>query len=192
MQDGYAGNAKKSTITELPNSKVITFKKGKWTVVDCYFVTLLSNSSFGTTIIYYDDVPVWMMQYHGEYPKEAIPFLKRALRSCYDHGKFVGGRGPTTYEERDGQGYTYHNSLPMSDFHSNEPHNFAGREDIVKYYRYRYGVRSRVVGWHEYSGQLLIPVKKREAKLLVLSPKAKERIRLMSLRTRKSKDRFVG
>lgn len=184
MQDGYAGNAKKSTITELPNSKVITFKQGRWTVVDCYFVTPLSNFSFGTTIIYYDDVPVWMMHYWGEYPKEVIPFLKQALRANYEFGRFEGGRGPRMYSDPDNFKRLEYFNFPE---HNDNPLNFKGREEIKKY-----GLPlNRIVGWHEYSGQLLLPVNKKKEKKLVLSPEALQRIKLMSVHTRKPKDHFV-
>jgi ribosomal protein L37AE/L43A len=55
MCAGYAGDgSEKTTISELPGSKVITFKEGLWLVTDVYFVSPGSNFSHGTTAIYHD------------------------------------------------------------------------------------------------------------------------------------------
>ena len=147
MQNGYAGGASKSIISELPGSKVIRYKQGDFEVVDCYFVTPHSDFSFGTTTIYYQGNAVWMMQYRGRYPKDMISFLKQALRQTYDKSEFVGGRGPAEYAEGDNSGLVYVNKLMSADWR-----NFSGREEIW----HNHGQGSTLKGWHEYAGLLLV------------------------------------
>lgn len=151
MQNGYAGSAPKSTIAELHGSKVIRYKQGDFEVVDCYFVTSISDYSFGTTTIYYQGNAVWMMQYRGQYPKDVIPFLKQALRQTYEKSEFVGGRGPIIYFE----GGTIDTQLRYSNnVISGDWRNFLGREEIYRSCGGNQGAGMQ--GWHEYGGLLLI------------------------------------
>src|SRR3989344_7101683 len=73
MNAGYANSPKKRTISELPGSKLIQYDRWPWNVMDTYLVTPLSSSSGGMTVITYEEVPVWMMQYFGRYDEDAIP-----------------------------------------------------------------------------------------------------------------------
>jgi hypothetical protein len=109
MMAGYASVARveKRTILELPGSKMIRFEYGRYTIIDTWWTVPDSPYSFGQTIIYRDDIPVWVMQYQGDYAEDAIPFLKEALREAYSNRNFIGGRGPAKYE-RDGWYYENH------------------------------------------------------------------------------------
>lgn len=146
LLSGYAGTAppKKSTIAELPGSTVVTHPDGPWTVVDYYFTTPLGNRSGGTTMIWYDGVPVWMMSYFGEYEESALPCLKAALRATYEGGQFIGGRGPVEFSLGD---YSYHNTGDRGIID-----HFSGEEWIDDL---RDGTRRRV-GWHCYHGGMMV------------------------------------
>lgn len=148
MMKGYASEgSEKETIPELPGSKTTEYTEGDFRVVDCYFVAPISKQSFGTTIVWYDDEAVWMMQYAGKYVKEAIPFLKWALMETYAKQKFVGGRGAPVTKKEDGIIFTYSNYTEAPNWR-----NFRGREEIM-YYR---GSSSKILGSHRYSGRLLV------------------------------------
>lgn len=138
MQAGYVNDPKKTTISELPGSKSIELNYGKWRVLDVYAVTPRSDMSAGTTHIWYENVPVWMMQYMGEYPEAAIATLMRALAGNYAQSVWNGGRGPAFY---DGGEFCYENNVdPGSEF--------AGRSSGEEFMMRRCG--GGVVGWHRY------------------------------------------
>ncbi|NIP33189.1 hypothetical protein GWO25_04865, partial [Candidatus Saccharibacteria bacterium] len=60
MNKGYADpEAKKSSISILPGSKYTTFRKGHFLVIDLWFTSKLNRKSFGITIIWYKQSPVW-------------------------------------------------------------------------------------------------------------------------------------
>jgi hypothetical protein len=143
MRNGYAkSGVKKDTIAELPGSKTIPFELGDFKLLDCYLVTPDSPHSFGQTIIWRNDVPIWIMSYQGWYLKDAIPFLKRALWEAYDRGDFFGGRGPRFFQN-DGMTYTNRFDFP------NDWRHFRGREEV-------FDRNGQNVGWHEYQGLLLV------------------------------------
>ena len=138
MMCGYANSAKKETIAALPGSKVIPFEIEDFKVLDCYLVTPDNPYSFGQTIIWHKNVPIWVMSYQGLYLKRAIPFLKLVLWQTYSRQQFVGGRGPRFFVD---SGMTYMNRV--------EPPNvwrhFRGREEV-------YDRDGRSMGWHDYQG----------------------------------------
>lgn len=140
MLEGYVGKPNKSWNPGLPGSKVIEYRRESWLVVDSYIVSEKSPYSGGTTYIYYDGVPVWMMQYFGFYDGCAIPTLKAALREAYEERIFFGGRGPRTFLQ---DVHTYRNSTRSNDFKS-----FSGREEIEN-------VDAEFCGFHQYQGGLL-------------------------------------
>lgn len=146
---GYASEEKlkKSSIAELPGSKLIPpYVKGPWKVSDPYLVTPLSSFSGGTTIISYEGVPVWMMQYFGQYPKEAVPCLKAALRTAYENRQFFGGRGPESF----GYGpFRYTNYSPRNVWKN---HRFGDRFNGDEEVRENGG---KLLGWHTYHGGLM-------------------------------------
>ncbi len=141
MKAGYAGGATKTEINGLPGSNMIRFEQDDFVVVDVYFTTALSDFSFGHTMISYKGELVWMMQYHGVYPKGAVPLLKKALLETYGPEKFVGGRGPAVFPGEDG--YEYHNEVKSDDWM-----DFRGCEDIT--------VGGGTIGWHDYHGGLVV------------------------------------
>ncbi|MBI2025431.1 hypothetical protein HYT04_01430 [Candidatus Kaiserbacteria bacterium] len=150
MMAGYASATKvqKATIVELPGSKLAPpYERGPWLVVDPYLVTPMSSYSGGMTVILYERMPVWMMQYYGSYPAEAIPCLKAALRETYSKRQFFGGRGPTNHFSF-GEFY-YLNEI--DDGYRNQRDHFklfAGSEWV--------GHRNAKVGWHMYKGGLML------------------------------------
>src|SRR3989344_4922518 len=83
MKQGWATPVKKIPIPQLPGSKSISFRSGELSLLDYYFVTPGFNSSYGTTVIWVAEIPVWIMHYGGFYDKQAISLLKAALRNAY-------------------------------------------------------------------------------------------------------------
>lgn len=153
MMDGFvnlsADRPKKKTILELLDSKItkyehVTAAGGKLTVVDCWQTTPRSNASFGTTTISDQAGIVWMMQYHGVYDSEVIPFLKEALRQSYSRKNFHGGRGPL-HLAKNGMIYTNRVTYAGSDVSYD---HFFGREEICD-------EDGHLFGWHEYHGMLM-------------------------------------
>lgn len=144
MQNGYASAAQEASVPGMPGSKLIEFRQGIYTVKDFWFVAPNTNQSSGQTIIWADDVPVWQMQYMGEYREEAIPFLKQALRYCYKDGYFYGGRGPRLYVANT-DGFKYINNSDPSGFSY-----FMGSETIYK--------DNVCLGSHRYQGSVLFDV----------------------------------
>lgn len=143
VRAGYIGTPTKTTIPELPGSKVITFEDNEWLVKDVYFVNDLSGMSFGTTTIWHCGLPVWYMNYNGWYHKDAIPFLKEVLFMSYSAKVFEGGRGPkeVRHEERR---MVYFNRLTVNEFR-----HFSGVEEIWDF-------DHELLGSHRYDGRLLI------------------------------------
>jgi len=97
----YAGGWPKTDIAELPKSKVYWFgNKEELLYCDCYFAP--GDKGFGTITIWRYGTPRWGMQYWGgvnprlsEHAKKcSIQCLKAALRTAYETGLFIGGRGP--------------------------------------------------------------------------------------------------
>jgi hypothetical protein len=144
MEHGWSSGAETLTAPFLPGYKCIPFESGNFRVEDAYSTGSPTGKSAGFTIIWFNDIPVWTMNYGGQYPKEAIPFLKLALQSAIAKKTFMGGRGPYNFEHESHPGLIYHNypedSLCFSDF--------SGLEEIYK--------SGRRIGYHKYSGMLLI------------------------------------
>ncbi|MCK5021786.1 MAG: hypothetical protein KAR54_00875 [Candidatus Pacebacteria bacterium] len=143
-KSGYGSNkVEKIRIDELPGYKCILFKSGKFSVLDAYCVTPLSNKSLGTITIWLDNVPVWVMQYGGFYPKKVVPFLKLALQSTILNEKFIGGRGPSLFKHKDYPNLSYVNNPEVNDFTI-----FWGKEWITE--------DAQPLGYHYYNGIILI------------------------------------
>lgn len=137
----YAADAPKTTITELPRSKVLRYELGELTYVDLWFSYEIH--SFGQTIIWRGGIPIWGMQYHGsvlDQDSRILPFLKRALKEAYMRREFLGGRGPLNYAE-----------LPLK--YRNRPHpsstflRFSGEEQILNV-----DMGHKPVFFHKYRG----------------------------------------
>lgn len=147
MAKGYVTDPKKGTIAELPGSKLVPpYTRGPWTVTDTYLVTPLSSRSGGMTVVSYEGIPVWMMQYFGQYNSEVITCLQIALGTTYRERIFLNGRGPRSYYY---DGYTYRNIptlVPRSRFSKG---CFEGTEEIVD-------AGGQCHGWHDYQGGMML------------------------------------
>lgn len=161
----YASGTAKATIPQLPHSKVYCFARDAFRYVDIYFKH--NERSGGQTMIYFQDVPVWLMQYQGwceNDDPEVIALLKEALRYAYEHRLFYGGRGPSTFPlasdsrwrpDRKGKLLVYHNEDRLDPAGHSPIDNFMGRERIEMAPDPRSHMKT--VFWHRYQGMLLIP-----------------------------------
>ncbi len=149
MMQGWAMPVPKTPISGLPGSKSIPFRLGEYSLLDYYFVAPGSKSSYGTTVIWVAERPVWVMHYGGWYDERAIPFLKRALMCNYRDDVFLGGRGP---ERLEGEGHTlqYLNKVEQNDFG-----NFRGYEYIIATSDQSGVPAGQKLGEHYYFGGLL-------------------------------------
>jgi hypothetical protein len=147
----YAGGTPKTTITDLPRSKVYRFERGQFLYVDTYFTN--GSWSGGQTVIYVDLVPTWLMQYNGwckDDDKDVLAFLKKALQAQYFTGEFFGGRGPHElwqYDDKRTGSLVYRNH---PDIYNRDFAYFQGRERI-----FRYPAHTTDLFWHRYQGLLL-------------------------------------
>ncbi len=138
MEAGWAQEASTVSIPQFPGSKVISFQHGPYRVLDTYFESPDSHKSTGITLIWHEDVPVWVMHYHGHYAKAAIPFLKQCLLKAYaTERRFYGGRGPFFVSD---DGLIYMNQVTR-----HAPEDFEGREEI-------YDSARQSLGYHWYRG----------------------------------------
>lgn len=146
MQNGWGNkNAKKQTNPLLPGYKCIAYESDKFYVLDTYCVNPFNDKSAGTMTIFFDNVPVWVMQYGGAYPKRVIPFLKLALLTSTEMRDFVGGRGPRSFVHKDYPQLSYANVVPRE---MNKFENFQGTECICE--------NGYNVGQHYYRGMAFI------------------------------------
>lgn len=146
MRNGWANkNAKKGANPLLPGYKLIPYHSGNFYVLDTYGTNPLSNKSEGNIKIWFDDVPVWVMNYSGIYPKHVIPFLKLALLANIESRCFIGGRGPSSFFHKDYPSLSYMNIVPLE---GNKFHNFNGTECICE--------NGQFIGQHYYQGTALI------------------------------------
>lgn len=142
MLAGYASKRPRITSSlDSPHTKVLTYEKDRWLVTDTYHVTPTSDFSSGATVIHFDYMPVWTIQYLGPHPEETIPFLKEVLKAEYGRRRFTGGRGQMSLV---GKNYNYINDIE-GDFRL-----FSGTERI------RRNDSPEVIGWHRYQGGLMI------------------------------------
>ncbi|MEK7461523.1 MAG: DUF5680 domain-containing protein [Patescibacteria group bacterium] len=142
MAGGWAQDARKIQVPELPGSKGVPFVWGDFRILDCYLVTTYSERSAGMTVIWCHDQPVWVMYYGGWYAKVAIPFLKSCLQRAYvyEH-RFYGGRGPVFVRD---ERFTYVNKIERNDFS-----DFAGEERV-------FDLNELCLGYHWYRGMSLL------------------------------------
>jgi len=142
MREGYAGSGQKTEVADMPGYKEIRFSEGDFLLVDRYCVAPNLVKSAGTTTIWFDGVPVWVMNYGGYYEEEAISILKRALSTAYQREEFFGGRGQFVFTNG---GLLYTNHPRLNDFA-----RFEGREEV-------FGTTGRTsLGFHDYWGMSLL------------------------------------
>ncbi len=150
---GYAGKGQKkdphltTEVSMFGFVKTNTYRDGDFTVVDSWVVSDHSTTSSGTTIILFEEVPIWVMTYSGSYPEDVISFLKEALSAQYKVGDFRGGRGPGFFKSSNGD-LVYRNNA-YANGNSNFS-RFSGREEIIN------TESKKVVGFHEYSGMSML------------------------------------
>lgn len=109
----YAGGASKTTIEDLPGSKVYRYERGEYLYIDTYFTN--GEQSGGQTVIFVDNgrTPAWIMSYQGWCKgddKEVLDFLKRVLAEAYQSKVFYGGRGNPLHGSSGG-GLSYGNAV---------------------------------------------------------------------------------
>ncbi len=141
MSEGWAAAGdKKIVIADMPGYKALSFRDGDFYLLDRYCVNPNTLKSAGTTTIWFQGIPVWVMNYGGFYEEEEIAFLKRALLWTYQRCIFVGCRGLNGYVEGLESSLLYVNHF-RGDFA-----RFDGHEEI---FRVKNGAS---LGFHEYEG----------------------------------------
>lgn len=146
MLEGWSAGGPRIQIPDMPGYKAIPFHDGDFYLLDCYCVIPNSPKSVGATTIWFQDAPVWVMNYGGLYEEKVIPFLKTALLVAYKADQFFGGRGLHYFSMKFSAGsFTYVNN-PRHNFFS----KFEGREEIFN------SETGASLGWHEYWGMSLI------------------------------------
>ena len=145
MMSGYAGSKNEGSTKTVSNNgctKSVKFVHGLYLVDDTWHTNPNSDKSAGTTTISHEGIPVWWMCYGGQYTKETVAFLKRALRETYAQKKFVGCRGPLYF--RDGI-MVYENGFDQSQSFE----GFSGDEIV-------FNDSKGILGTHKYFGMALI------------------------------------
>src|SRR3989338_1996936 len=150
---GYAGGGEKIIIPDVKKTRRFVYYRGELLYRDEYVVN--GEYSGGSTVIYMDGLPVWLMQYHGwcqNDNSDVLAFLKKVLTKTYQDSEFCGGRGKFgSWTSDDGSlVYENHPTLPPS------------MEEFVYFMRYE-RIKTRVwksdqsheVFWHRYQGLLL-------------------------------------
>ncbi|MEN8173029.1 MAG: DUF5680 domain-containing protein [Chloroflexota bacterium] len=129
----YVGDGSKSPSCR-PGSHDLAFRKGDYWYLDSYF----GGSDFiGQEVVYYQDAPVWAMNYYGRILKPALisaaevgQVIKESLSLMYGEGRFLGGF------EHAVRGDTY------SDTSTGDAASFRGEEWIrrgkIRVYELRY------------------------------------------------------
>lgn len=141
MREGYAKNDSTKIVTDSTGWKKFVFQDGSWNLIDSWIVG--GGYSSGTTLIFFNKVPVWQMHYGGKYSEECISCLKKALLKAYQDNLFCGCRGPLNFED---QGWSYQNLVNRGSVFQ----FFSGRESIT------WGDSGEAYGWHQYSGFSLL------------------------------------
>lgn len=148
MAQGWVGGAKPSSIPDLPGFTTFTFQEGSLRLTDRYCVIAHNNKSTGTTMIWHEETPVWVMYYGGFYPSRALSLVKNSIRIAYGNKKFYGGRGSPEHNKIEGLEY-------LNDIQQNEFRSFRGRETIVELVKDS-KTETRVIGYHDYWGMSLM------------------------------------
>ncbi len=117
----YVGNGEHVNPYRL-GSHDLRFSDGKWSYHDSYFG---STDFIGEEVVYFDEKPVWAMNYYGRILRddlitaaEAGQMIKASLSRMYKEGRFLGG---FEYSEND---------LTYVDSSEGSVERFNGREFI--------------------------------------------------------------
>ena len=150
---GYAGGGEKIIVSGVKKTRRFVHQRGELYYRDEYVVN--GEYSGGSTIIYVDSFPVWLMQYHGwckDDDPEVLAFLKKVLVDTYRSGEFAGGRGKYG-AWRSNEGSLIYENHPTLLPTVNEFNDFIGHERI-KTQTWKPD-QSHEVFWHRYQGMLL-------------------------------------
>jgi hypothetical protein len=78
-----------------PGSHDLNFTDGKWSYLDSYFG---GTDFIGEEVVYFDDKPVWAMNYYGYILRDDLltaaqagQMIKTSLSRMYKEGRFLGG-----------------------------------------------------------------------------------------------------
>jgi hypothetical protein len=140
-KEGWVSNKAPLKYPTLPWAWQTMYYDSPWRVTDTWEKTGWTNQTGGVIRIYFENTPVWMMQYFGAYSPEVIQFLKSALFENYRQHIFIGGRGPWKYRY---ENLEYCNEIAEDSSFQ----NFHGIETV-----WRDGI---LVGEHRYHGGLMI------------------------------------
>ena len=119
----YVGGGAKS-LSRRPGSHDLEFREGPFSYLDSYF----GGADFvGQEVVYYQETPVWAMNYYGRLLEpamitamEAGQIIQESLALMYREGRFLGGF------EHAGQGSQY------IDTSEGDVTSFTGKEWIVR------------------------------------------------------------
>ena len=117
----YAGGGEGGEIKLKDGGKKFEYKKGSFCYQDIYFGF---NPFIGQEIIFYNQKPVWSMNYYGQVIIKAVPaekvylFLRQALSKVTEVKPF---RGPASFNK---DNFKYTNSI------KGQVENFSGQEKI--------------------------------------------------------------
>ncbi len=117
----YVGGGEHVTSSRL-GSHDLRFIDGKWTYLDSYFG---GTNFIGEEVVYFDDKPVWAMNYYGYILRDDLltaaqagQMIKASLSLMYKEGRFLGG-------------YTHtENDLTYVDTSEGDANHFHGKEFI--------------------------------------------------------------
>lgn len=139
----YAGDGEKIPSEEIaPGFEGYRFVRGNHVYVDKYAVN--GSGSFGQTVIWLDDKPIWFMQYKGFcHDKRAITVVKQAMREAYAQRQFIGGRGIKTLRVDD---------LAYGNSGNGSIERFNGSDWVADHT----DGKDAMVFWHDYRGGLIM------------------------------------
>ena len=119
----YVGDGQK-TQSSRAGSHDLRFQNGAFSYLDSYFG---GTDFIGQEVVYYDDEPIWAMNYYGKIIEpesitaaEAGQIIKASLSRLYQEGRFLGGF------EFSMEGSTY------TDTNQGGPKSFTGQEWITR------------------------------------------------------------
>ncbi|MBU1092488.1 hypothetical protein KJ836_02375 [Patescibacteria group bacterium] len=144
MIKGYASGAEAEPIPKLPGFKGYRHSDEDGLTLLDYYAPSSTGFSAGSTIIWLDGIPIWLMTYEGWYENCVTSLLKEALMEAYTKGVFLGGRGINRVAVDDGAEYI--NIDPGSNFCF-----FSGIEQIVH--------GGNVLGTHSFRGGCLVDMR---------------------------------
>ena len=144
LESSWASGGEAKASVGQPFTKHVSWTdKGDWIVIDRWTSVPASNLSYGSTTIFFCGIPVWIVQFHGEYTKEASDFVKQVILASYNARKFRGGRG---------RHMSQNDSLVYMTTHY-QPASFASFNFLEEVYNFHTNERQ---GWHRISGMALI------------------------------------